>query len=140
MDRRNRLEILAQADAAVLLLLAEEILATSEAEVIKQPETSLLMARANDSVTGSPFNLGEILVTESEVRLGNHIGYSLIMGEESERALAAAVIDAALEGGHASTSSIEEKLGQEESRLKMEKEKEFGLVAQTRVDFEIVRD
>jgi len=139
MERKKRFEILAQADPAILLPLADTILQSTEIEIIKKSQTSLVMLRAIDSVTGCPFNLGEVLVTESEVRLGNHIGYGLIMGEEPQRALAVAVIDAVLEAGHASSSSIEEKLRQEEGRLQNNREQENALVARTRVEFEIVR-
>ena len=139
MDRKKRFEILAQTDSAALLPIADEILQTTEVEVLKKPETSLVMLRASDSITGSPFNMGEVLVTESEVRLGNHIGYSLIMGEEPQRSLAAAIIDAALESGHASAFSIEEKLWEEERRLREERKQENALIGRTRVNFEIVR-
>lgn len=139
MDRKKRFEILARADSATLSPIAEEVLRTAKVDVLKKPETSLVMLRALDSITGDPFNMGEVLVTECEVRLGNHVGYSLIMGEEPERALAAAIIDAALESGRASAPSIEGKLWQEEQRLRTERRQENALIGRTRVNFEIVR-
>ena len=78
-------------------------------------------------------------MTECEVRLGNHIGYSLIMGEELERALAAAIIDVALESGQGSASSIEESLWQEEQHLQTKRKQEIALIGRTRVNFEIVK-
>ncbi|MFQ5904751.1 MAG: phosphonate C-P lyase system protein PhnG [Candidatus Binatia bacterium] len=139
MDRKKRFEILAQADSATLLPIADEILRAIEVDVLKKPETSLVMLRALDSVTGRPFNVGEVFVTECEVRLGNHVGYSLIMGEEVERALAAAVIDVALESGQGSASSIEESLWQEEQHLQTNRKEEIALIGRTRVNFEIVK-
>jgi alpha-D-ribose 1-methylphosphonate 5-triphosphate synthase subunit PhnG len=139
MDRKTQFEILARASSAIIPI-AEEILRSADIELIKKPQTFLLMARATDSVTSCPFNLGEILVTEAEVRLGTYIGYSLIMGEEPEKALAAAVIDAALQGDDVCRSLIEEKLLQEKRRHEMEQQQEFSLVAQTRVEFEVVKE
>jgi len=64
-------------------------------ELVRQPETGLVMVRGRMGGTGSPFNLGEVTVTRCVVRLetgetGN--GYSL--GRNKQKALQSAVIDA----------------------------------------------
>lgn len=53
------------------------------------------MARVKEKVDGEVFNLGEVLTTSCEVRLGGEPGWAMVMDHDPERALSAAVVDAA---------------------------------------------
>lgn len=53
------------------------------------------MARVREKVDGEVFNLGEVLTTVCEVRLGGEPGWAMVMDHDPERALCAAVLDAA---------------------------------------------
>lgn len=64
-------------------------------ELVRQPETGLVMVRGRMGGTGSPFNLGEVTVTRCVVRLETGetgSGYSL--GRNKQKALHSALIDA----------------------------------------------
>jgi len=64
-------------------------------ELVRQPETGLVMVRGRMGGTGSPFNLGEVTVTRCVVRLETGetgSGYSL--GRNKQKALQSALIDA----------------------------------------------
>ena len=78
-----------------LKALAERCLQASEAEVTSVPRPALVMARVRETVDGEVFNLGEVLVTTCEVLLDGEPGWGMVLGNEPERALCTAVVDAA---------------------------------------------
>ena len=64
-------------------------------ELVRQPETGLVMVRGRMGGTGSPFNLGEVTVTRCVVRLTTgETGSAYSLGRNKEKALQSAVIDA----------------------------------------------
>jgi len=64
-------------------------------EMVRQPETGLVMVRGRMGGTGSPFNLGEVTVTRCVVRLeSGETGSSYSLGRNKQKALQSAVIDA----------------------------------------------
>jgi len=64
-------------------------------DLVRQPETGLVMVRGRMGSTGSPFNLGEVTVTRCVVRLATgETGSSYSLGRNKQKALQSAVIDA----------------------------------------------
>ncbi|POF32721.1 phosphonate C-P lyase system protein PhnG [Roseibium marinum] len=64
-------------------------------ELVRQPETGLVMVRGRMGGTGSPFNLGEVTVTRCVVRLETgETGSAYSLGRNKKKALHSAVIDA----------------------------------------------
>ncbi|QFT29212.1 Alpha-D-ribose 1-methylphosphonate 5-triphosphate synthase subunit PhnG [Labrenzia sp. THAF82] len=64
-------------------------------DLVRQPETGLVMVRGRMGGTGSPFNLGEVTVTRCVVRLKTgETGSSYALGRNKTKALQSAVIDA----------------------------------------------
>ena len=64
-------------------------------ELVRQPETGLVMVRGRMGGTGGPFNLGEATVTRCVVRLDTgETGSAYSLGRSKEKALQSAVIDA----------------------------------------------
>ncbi len=61
--------------------------------------TGLVMLPYTDSRKGTLFHLGEVLVAEALVRLGEARGYAVCVGRDQEQALAVAILDAALRAG-----------------------------------------
>lgn len=88
-------EAISRTPSERLRALAEGCLQHSEAEVKSGPEAALMMARVRETVDGEVFNLGEVLVTGCEVSLDGEPGWGMVMGHDPERALCAAVVDAA---------------------------------------------
>jgi len=97
-SRKSVMRLLALAPAPLLSAALEKGLPAAKAEgctLIRKPETGLIMARGRISGTGSPFNVGEVLVTRCAVSLkGGQTGYAWVLGEEPERARHAALLDA----------------------------------------------
>jgi alpha-D-ribose 1-methylphosphonate 5-triphosphate synthase subunit PhnG len=52
-----------------------------------------------DTTQGTVFHLGEVLVSEAHIRMGDVEGYAMVAGRDTLHALAAAVIDAAYASG-----------------------------------------
>lgn len=69
-------------------------------EVLKN-RTGLIMLPYTDSVQGTAFHLGEVLVAEAHVRVAHSDGYAAVMGRDLEQALAVAILDGALQSGAA---------------------------------------
>jgi alpha-D-ribose 1-methylphosphonate 5-triphosphate synthase subunit PhnG len=136
MDRNRRFEVLAQAEAEPLLTLAEAVLAAAPVAVVTPPRVGMIMLRARDSVQGEVFNAGEVLVTEAHVALGEHRGYAMRLGRAPEATLAAAVLDVAVEAGHALAPRIEAELAVQEERERERQRLAWQAVAPTRVAFD----
>jgi phosphonate C-P lyase system protein PhnG len=76
---------------------ALQVLEGHEVRIIKSPESVLVMMQIKDAF-GTPFCTGEVLVTSAEVAYGEWKGYGLIMGDEPEKAVLMAAIEAVFQG------------------------------------------
>lgn len=80
---------------------AEAILPALGAVEVLQSRTGLVMLPMRDTVQGTDFHLGEVLVAEAHLRLVDHDveGYGMTVGRDLEQAMAMALIDAARAAG-----------------------------------------
>ncbi len=74
-----------------------ERLSVLEFQVVKEPETGLIMQTVSDCFK-TDFHLGEVLVTTAEVSLDGRRGWGMVMGDSSDRAIVAACLDVILSG------------------------------------------
>ncbi len=66
-----------------------------EVQMIRGPETGLIMLRGRTGGGGAPFNLGEATVSRASVRIGTgEVGHGYCLGRDEEKARLIAVIDA----------------------------------------------
>ena len=64
-------------------------------ELLRGPETGLVMVRGRAGGGGAPFNFGEVSVTRATVRLETgQIGHAYALGGDAEKVTQAAIIDA----------------------------------------------
>ncbi len=96
LDYGQLLDVLARADATRLKALAETLLPLLGAVEVVQSRTGLVMLPMRDTVQGTDFHLGEVLVAEAHLRATGGEGYGMIVGRDLERAMAMAVVDAAI--------------------------------------------
>ena len=106
--------------------------------MVKPPTVGLLLVQARDTVAGQRFYLGNVVVTEARVEFGGQSGYGLVQGRDKARALAVAVLDAALANGHRMAPEIEGLLIQVKEQLAAARLGRWKRVAPTRVRFEEV--
>lgn len=132
MKKRRLFKIMSKADRTVILNLADEIKEKHEVVIVKKPEKALTMIKMREPVKESLFYLGEVIVTETTVAIDGINGTAVTMGDDFEKTLAMAVIDAAYNGNF---------FEKEELLLAMEKEqicreeKENAMFMKTMVNF-----
>ncbi len=136
MNREERFEAIALTRAADIAPLADAVLADTAVTILRGPTVGMVMVQARESVEGLRFNVGEALVTEALVAIGPHQGYAMVQGMEREIALAGAICDAAVEGGHPATPHILALLIAANERIAAAHRADWAKVAGTRVAFD----
>ena len=132
MEKRRISKILARAGKEEVKRLAGEIKEKYSPVIVKSPEKSLAMIRMREPVQESLFYLGEVIVSEAIVDLDGAKGVAVIMGDDFDKVLDMAVIDAACNNGVFQRYDFLEQLEKEQThRL----EKENALFMQTMVSF-----
>jgi len=94
-DHAHLLTVLAGADPARLAALAEALLPQLGPVEVVQSRAGLVMLPLRDTVRGTDFHLGEVLVAEAHLRAAGVEGYGMVLGRDLQRAMAMAVVDAA---------------------------------------------
>lgn len=93
--RQESLTILARASGEELKSFWQNWPDKPEFEVLRGPETGLVMLRGRIGGGGAPFNVGEATVTRATVRLPDgSVGHSYALGRDQEKAKLAALFDA----------------------------------------------
>lgn len=121
---------------AAALRMAGTIEGSYPIEMISGPSEALTMIKVRESAQNSLFYLGEVLVTETKVRVAGKLGIGLVKGHETDLSRALAVIDAAysadLPETHEWQAILEElELAGEEAIERRQRE-----LARTKVNFE----
>lgn len=132
MEKRRISKILARAGKDQVKRLADEIKKDYSPVIVKAPEKSLTMIRMREPVRESLFYLGEVIVSEAIVDLVGAKGVAVLMGDDFDKVLDMAVIDAACNKGVFQRYDILEQLEKEQT-LRLEKEN--ALFMQTMVNF-----
>lgn len=97
--RTHALTILTHSAAANVRALAEQLLADLPPVAVLLNRTGLVMLPYTDTTQGTVFHLGEVLVSEARVRVGEAEGYAMVTGRDTLHALAAAIVDATYASG-----------------------------------------
>ena len=94
-ERKAVMATLAQASGDDIARLWDEAGLTSEAELLRGPETGLVTVRGRIGGGGAPFNVGEATVTRATVRVpSGQVGHSYMLGRDRKKARLAAIADA----------------------------------------------
>ncbi|PMB48407.1 phosphonate C-P lyase system protein PhnG [Fischerella thermalis CCMEE 5330] len=133
--RRSALAILSHSPAQVVRALADELLADLPSVSVLVNRTGLVMLPYTDTTQGTVFHLGEVLVSEAHIRMGEVEGYAMVTGRDTLHALAAAVIDAAYASG-LHTAAITAFLSDQAALQQAADERLLRQVEATRVEME----
>lgn len=136
-DHSAFLETLAASEPAALKAEAEAILPDLGAVEVLQSRTGLIMLPMRDSVTGTDFHLGEVLVAEAHVRLPEWgvEGYGMIVGRDLEGAMAMALLDAA-RASEAGSDRLADFVRAQAERARLQEEALLRDIEATRVEME----
>ena len=100
-DRRAWISILSKANARDVLQLWDEIGPADimhSAQVLRPPETGMVMVQGRAGGAGSAFNLGEMTVTRCAIRLqSGESGVGYVTGRSKSHAKIAAIVDAMMQ-------------------------------------------
>ena|SRR5258708_1555687 len=137
----NHYQILASASEEQLNHLVSLILEEYTAIQVRRlsgPQRGLVMLRVRESVANSLFNAGEVLVTEVKLELDGQFGYGMVIGDSPRKAMAIALVDAALRKGEQVAKRLEHELSAIQQQIHSSNQRMFNAAATTRVDFEIL--
>jgi alpha-D-ribose 1-methylphosphonate 5-triphosphate synthase subunit PhnG len=106
-------------------------------KLLTGPRLGLVMLSVLESVAESTFYAGEVLVTEVTLELVGRYGFGMVLGNDPRRALASALVDAALGLDGDIASELRRELNDLESGIRQEQRQAFRAVASTKVDFTV---
>jgi phosphonate C-P lyase system protein PhnG len=113
-----------------------QLLAEEEIDIVKAPQTGLLMMVARDPFE-TDFCLGEILITEAETEYQGRRGYAMVLGEKPDRAMLTAAVEAICQSrNEALKKHLERLLAEASSSLREKEEWERKILAASLVGFE----
>lgn len=133
--RSRALTILSHSPARAVRAFADQLLADVPPVTVLINRTGLVMLPYTDTTQGTVFHLGEVLVSEAHIRMGEAEGYAMVAGRDTLHALAAAVIDAAYTSS-LHTTAITEFLSAQAAAQQSADERLLRQVEATRVEME----
>jgi alpha-D-ribose 1-methylphosphonate 5-triphosphate synthase subunit PhnG len=140
MDKFTLSRICAFADPSLLESLAQKAVAGLKISLLKGPEKTIVFIQSREPVRQSRFYLGEMLAAHCVVEVAGIRGMAVLMGDDLDKARAAAVLDAAHSGNFSCFALVEpELLRLEEERL-AEETRKAAAVRKTRVSFQVLED
>lgn len=109
-------------------------------QVVRQPSIATAMIRAEDSVEGQPFYLGEALITECELSVDGQAGFGVCLGDEPVRSYCIAVVDALIILSDARMQALRTFLAEQEASIARRLAMEHGHIQRTKVDFKLMEE
>ena len=99
MDRKRLSRILARACREDVAAITAGIRETHRPVIVKPPGKSLAMIKMREPVRQSLFYIGEVIVCEAVVEIDGARGFAVLMGDDEQKTLDMAIIDAAFSKG-----------------------------------------
>ena len=132
LEKKRLFQILTRADREDVIALGAELQQNYPVMIVKKPEKSLTMIKMREPVKQSLFYLGEVIVTEATVSLDGVVGTAVTMGDDFEKTLHMAIIDAAENKGVFRKEALLLKWEMQQLR---QLEQENAMFQKTKVDF-----
>lgn len=105
-------------------------------DVLRAPETGLVMLRGRMGATGAAFNLGEATITRCAVRLTTgEEGHAYVLGRNADHAHRAALCDALMQRPEDAGSIRQDVLSPIADAIRARQQRAAGKAAATKVDF-----
>lgn len=143
-ERRRAAGLLAKADLQELSAFLNARLEQPQVDVLRGPETGLVMVRGRIGGGGAPFNLGETTVTRATVRVHTgtdsssvegFVGHSYALGRDHEKATLSAIADALWQSPQSRAAVEQDLLQGIAQRLDERTSQRKREAAATKVDF-----
>jgi alpha-D-ribose 1-methylphosphonate 5-triphosphate synthase subunit PhnG len=140
MDKLALSRICAFADSTQLETLAEKAAAGLKVVLLKGPEKTMVFLQAREPVRQSRFYLGELLAAHCVVEIAGVRGAAVQMGDDLDKARAAAILDAAHTGNFPCFVQVEPELLRLETARQAALAREAADIRKTKVSFEALED
>ncbi|MDY6065483.1 MAG: phosphonate C-P lyase system protein PhnG [Finegoldia sp.] len=140
MNRKRRTKIFIEYAQDEVKKMAEEIKDNLAFEYIQRPKERLVMIKARESAKNSLFYLGELLVTETKVRIKDRVGIGIVKGHDEELSEALAIADAAYKLKLDIVEDYEKVFEEREGEGLKKLQKQRNIIARTKVDFEMMNN
>lgn len=124
---------MARAGREEVSALSATIQACHQPVIFKEPAKTLAMVKMRDPVKQGTFYIGEVIVSEAVVEIGGVKGIAVVMGDDADKVLDMAIIDAAVNMGVFRDTEKVLGLEQEQNRRLMQ---ENAMILKTTVSFE----
>ena len=138
MDKREMFKIMAKSHRDKIIELAGEIEKNHEVVLVKKPAKTLVMLKMHEPVANSEFFLGEVLACEAMVSIDNRQGMAITQGDDMEKVLSMAIIDAAFNSGVSECIWLKARLEALGANVYDEESKEFGRNIKSKVQFRVM--
>ena len=92
-------KILAKTDRGVVASLSADIQKAYRVVIVKEPGKTLAMIKMREPVKQRLFYIGEVIVCEAAVEIDGVQGAAVLMGDDAEKTLDMAIVDAAVNKG-----------------------------------------
>lgn len=138
MNKEEIFEILMQANGEDIASVAHQLGESIDHTVIQPPAQELVMFQAEESVEKIDFNVGEILVTTAHIRVGNAIGFSMVMDMNEAKAFDCALLMGVYEAGLTEADKVEKLAKQLHKKQTEQLREEREIISSTRVNFELM--
>jgi alpha-D-ribose 1-methylphosphonate 5-triphosphate synthase subunit PhnG len=140
MDKLTLSRVLAFADRAKLGVLAQKAVSGKEVLLLKKPEKTMILLKIREPVRQSRFYLGEALAAHCVVEIDGVRGASVQLGDDLEKTLSAAMLDAAHTGNFPGFELVMDELMSLDASRAAEAGRIASVVRSTQVRFHILED
>lgn len=140
MTKREVSRILARASKEEVSKIAAFVYGKCTVQIMKQPQKTLVMVKARESVKKSLFYLGEVLAAECMVLVDGVKGVGVIAGDDFEKAVAVAVIDGFLnvQDRHGEKEEVYKRLNGLEIQQARERAELNRAIRKSKVNFNVM--
>src|SRR5262249_3294588 len=134
--RRAALAVLVEATTEELDRLVSNMGPLPPHEIVRAPETGLVMVQGRIGGDGRPFHVGEGTVPRAVIRLaGGEMGFGYALGRDQAKARLVALCDALLQSPAHGPATEDRVLAPLRARIAEERARVAAHTAATRVDF-----
>ena len=134
-EQSQLLSTLSVSSAAEVTQFTDTLVPSLSDIQVLENRTGLVMVPYSDTRQGTTFHMGEALVAEGRVRIGESEGYGACLGRDTKLALAIAILDAACQANQ-NRESILEFVKNQQAELARSEETLLKKVESTRVEME----
>ena len=135
MEAQRLSKILGNCPKETIEALAGPVMETRSVSVIRKPTKTLVMVRMQETVAKADFFLGELRACEALVEVEGQKGFALMAGDDTQKVLCAAVLDAVCKSRLPERKAIEDALLAEEEKIAESRRQEIRKHASSRVQF-----